>query len=246
MTVAAGGEPEIIEYGSHSSQYVESWRNDGAADDAPAAVLLHGGYWRAKYSCDLMHPLARHLVSHGWRVLNIEYRRIGEVDHPWLAMRDDVLAGLALWADQSFVLVGHSAGGHLALWAATAMADAEPLAVVALAPVSDLVAADELDLSEGAARELMGACPNESRGSYHAASPRQLLPLGVPQLVVHGAIDNNVPPAMSKYYAQAARNAGDEVLYMAPMDVDHFDVIDPTAAVWVEILEWMTTKGNPS
>lgn len=240
MTLAAGGEPEIIRYGNHDSQYVESWRAGDSESDAPAAILIHGGYWRVKYGCDLMHPLARHLVSHGWQVLNLEYRRIGEIEHPWLAMRDDVLSGLSLWADRSPVLVGHSAGGQLALWAATAMAGSEPLGVVALAPVSDLVAADELDLSDGAARELIGAHSDESRGSFQAASPRHLLPLKAPQLVVHGMADEHVPPLMSRYYAQAAKNAGDEVVYMAPMDVDHFDVIDPAAPIWTEILDWMS------
>ena len=85
--------PQVVRYGDHESQYVELWARAGEADPK-TAVLLHGGYWRKRYGCDLMHPMADRLANTGWDVVNVEYRRVGEVDDAWPAIAHDVEVAL--------------------------------------------------------------------------------------------------------------------------------------------------------
>ncbi|MEM9135281.1 MAG: prolyl oligopeptidase family serine peptidase [Actinomycetota bacterium] len=242
-------EPEIITYGEHPDQFVEVW-SPPATDPTPGtAVLVHGGYWRHRYALDLMHPLAASLAADGWLTVNIEYRRIEDTHGVWGRMSADVHAALALAADladrgsdgptasrgearghRPLVAIGHSAGGHLALWGATRERRID--GVVALAPVADLVEADRRNLSDGAVRELLGADSATAPELYAAASPAALLPLDVAQLVVHGHADDSVPLDLVEDYVAAATAAGDDVTLVSPTDVDHFHIIDPTHAVW--------------
>lgn len=237
-----GFTPSIVTYGGHRSQYFEVWSSpsSGASD---VAVLIHGGYWRERYSCDLMHPMASHLASVGWDVINLEYRRVGEVRDPWRAMAEDIetalISSLRDCDGQSVILVGHSAGGQLALWAASLRSLPVITGVVALAPVSDLRAADRLGLSNHAVRELLGDNEEQLGGRTREASPIELLPLGVAQLVVHGDADTDVPQELALAYVDAATSAGDSVDMFTPTGVDHFDIIDPTTDVWATTEAWM-------
>jgi dipeptidyl aminopeptidase/acylaminoacyl peptidase len=155
---------------------------------------------------------------------------------------DDVCAGLAAIADLSdvdvdrLVCVGHSAGGHLALLAATSLSLA---AIVALAPVSDLLEASRRGLSDHAVHGLLGGPPQEHPERYISTDPMRLLPLGVRTLVVHGTADVNVPIDLSDAYVDAARTAGDDVTYQRLEGVDHFDVIDPSSAAWHGVVSWL-------
>ncbi|MDB5065865.1 MAG: alpha/beta hydrolase, partial [Chloroflexi bacterium] len=134
--------------------------------------------------------------------------------------------------------VGHSAGGQLALWLA-----AHPGigAVVALAAVSDLAAAARLGLGGGAAVELLGGTPEEVPERYRRASPRQRLPLGVPQLLVHGELDDRVPVAMSRDHAETARAAGDAVQLVVVPGAGHAELIDPESRAWQAAAAWLGT-----
>jgi pimeloyl-ACP methyl ester carboxylesterase len=145
------------------------------------------------------------------------------------------------------VLAGHSAGGHLALWAAARhrlgpgpawrLAAAPRWAgVVALAPVSDLAACHRAGLSNDAAGELLGGGPGEQPGRYAATDPASLIPLGLPVQIVHGTGDGNVPCAMSRRFAARARAAGDEVVLTELAGCGHFDVIDPLSPAWPAVL----------
>lgn len=184
--------------------------------------------------------MARHLAGNGWTVLNIEYRRVTqpEADQPteaeqastWSKMAPDVLAGCEL-AQGPSVLIGHSAGGQLALWAAPQLSR-RPVGIVALAPLADLATADRLALSNHATKELFGDAEPQRGTTMALASPLNALPLGLPQLVVHGAADENVPPSMSDAYVEQARRLGDTVDHLAPSEVDHFHIIDPSTQVW--------------
>ena len=158
-------------------------------------------------------------------------------------MSGDVLAAIEVISDQPtpLILLGHSAGGQLALWAA-AQPETEVDALISLAPVSDLFLADGLELSNHATRELFGTSAAERPDLYASASPLYLLPLGVKQLLVHGRSDEDVPFDMASEYAEAAEMAGDEVELLDPKDVDHFDIIDPSHQIWRSIDSWLDSE----
>jgi pimeloyl-ACP methyl ester carboxylesterase len=148
-------------------------------------------------------------------------------------MAADVLETAKIAQVHPVVAVGHSAGGQLALWLGAQ--DAGVDAVVALAPVADLRAADALNLSGGAVRVLLGGSATDLPTLYDAASPQALLPLGVPQLVVHGDADESVPQHISIDYATAATAAGDDLTLLTPAGVNHMQIIDPGDDTWRSI-----------
>jgi acetyl esterase/lipase len=219
------------------------------AGDGPfaIAVLLHGGFWRERWERDTIEPLAIDLARRGYATWCLEYRRVGPLGGGWPTTCFDVAAGidyLAELADEHrldvgrVVFVGHSAGGHLGLWAvkrrgAPAPPRVRPALVVSLAGVHDLVEAAWRCLGDtaNAASDFVGA------GSYVDASPAEQLPLGVPQLVVQGDADGPDFLDLSRLYAAAARAAGDEVELIELPGADHFDVISPESAAWSPVAE---------
>jgi acetyl esterase/lipase len=227
---------------------------------ASVAVLVHGGFWRSYWRRDLMTPLAEMLVSEGWAVWNVEYRRVGAGGGADTTLRDigqalDIVDLLAARHDldaSDVTVVGHSAGGHLA--ACTALrasaddhrsgrfghpATVMPTQVVGLAPVLDLVASEERALGGHAAAEFVGRRLHEAPDDFTALSPRHRLPCGVRTLVVHGTADDRVPYDLSAEYLTAARAAGDDVELCTIEDGDHFVVIDPQHPSWVSVVRWM-------
>ena len=109
--------------------------------------------------------------------------------------------------------------------------------MVGLAPVSDLVEADRLELSRHVTLELLGGSARQQPARYADASPGDRLPLGVPTVVIHGTKDNIVPLAMNRSFAERARKAGDDIRLVMPEDADHFDVIDPKSKVWSQVVD---------
>lgn len=209
----------------------------------PVAVLLHGGFWRSGYGRDLMDPLAADLAGRGYAVANLEYRRGDEGG--WPATFLDVAEGIdglrAVVAPLDLgrvVLVGHSAGGQLALWAARRRGLAPPCvvarAVVSLAGVCDLVAAARHGIGEGAVAELLGGGPDELPERYALASPLASLPAGVRQLLVHAPGDDRVPISQSRSYAAAAAAAGDAV-ELLEVEGGHRTLIDPASDPWRQV-----------
>jgi acetyl esterase/lipase len=196
----------------------------------PTAALLHGGFWRAAYGPDLMTGLARDLEGRGWSVANVSYLRVGEPGGGWPGTLDSVRAAVA--AARPDVVIGHSAGGHLALWSAFHVGCA---LAVSMAGVVDLDAAAAL--SSGAVVDLLGGRPDEVPERYAAASPRALLPLGVRTLLVHGALDDTVPVSMSEAYAAAAREAGDDVELAVIPGEGHFDCLEVASASWQAVVD---------
>ncbi len=234
--------PERRTYGEHPSQFLDLYLAD-ASLTAPRGTIIsiHGGYWREAYGLDLNEPVAHHLANRGWTVANLEYRRIAPgAQGVWAEMSSDILDAIALVDDAPgpTIVVGHSAGGQLALWAAAQPANRVD-GVIALAPLCDLFLADGLELSNHATAELFGASASDRPDLYAAASPLYLLPLNMAQLVVHGRADEDVPFAMAPEYVETAELAGDEVTLLDPKKVDHFDVIDPTHSVWRSIDAWL-------
>lgn len=204
----------------------------------PTIILIHGGFWRARYDRSLMAPLARDLAGRGWNVANIEYRGLGN-GGGWPATFDDVLAaidGALAGTGAGAVAIGHSAGGQLALWAAAE----RPLAgVVAQAAVSDLHEAHRRDMSRGAVDEFLGGSPDEVPERYAAASPACRLPLHAPQLLVHGDADEDVPVELSRDYAAAATRAGDPVTYVELRGDGHYEHLDPATTAWRTVIDWL-------
>jgi acetyl esterase/lipase len=216
-------------YGDDPSQFGE------LAGSGPVAVLIHGGFWRDRYDLTLMHPLADDLVARGWATWNIEYRRLGSGGGVPETLKDvgaaiDLLGDLDV--DRSRVVaIGHSAGGHLAAWAATRDDPRVALtAVVAQAGVLDVRRAWELGLSDGVAREFLRGDIENAR----LASPIERLPLGVPALLVHGGRDENVPLEISERFA---RESG-ATLVVEPEE-GHFGHLDPQNPMWQAVIRWL-------
>ena len=211
-------------YGPHPSQVCEL----SAADDpAGVAVLVHGGFWRARYGRDLEHAIARDLVARGWAVWNIEYRRLGD-GGGWPATYDDVRAAieaLPLTADK-VVAIGHSAGGHLAVRAA---ADVALAGVVSQAGALDLYELFRRGTSDDVVRQFLGGTPDEVPERYAAATPRP--PDGTSLLLVHGALDEDVPVEISRSFG-----GGDLVVID---DEGHMEHLDPGSKCWRAVIEWL-------
>jgi acetyl esterase/lipase len=238
-------------YGPHRSQVVDLWLPDAPGEPAPVAVVIHGGFWRARYGRDLMSGLCRDLSERGWAAWNLEYRRLGLfAGGGWPATLEDVAAGVDRLATvrepldlDRVVAVGHSAGGQLALWAA-ARRDARIRlrGVVGQAAVSDLEEACRRDLGGGAVSRFVGGQPARHPERYAEASPAARLPLGVPQLLVHGGRDEIVPAELSERYADAARAAGDDVDLVVRPEDGHFEHLDPAGDAWAVARDWMGAR----
>jgi acetyl esterase/lipase len=224
----------------------------------PVMILIHGGSWRKRYGKIVMRALAGDLVRRGWAVWNIEYRRVGN-GGGWPATFADVAAaidhldGLDDPLDLARVSVlGHSAGGHLALWAAgrAKLPQGAPGAiegaprirlqrVISQAGVCDLVGAyRELDTAVGA---LMGGAPEQLPERYAIGNPLSSVPLEVPVLLVHGVLDETVSVQRSRDYAAAAVAAGGEVelVEIEGQAGRHRAHIDPREAAWAVVTRWL-------
>jgi acetyl esterase/lipase len=237
--VPEGSAPRTIAYGAAASQFGELSLPAGAESMPPVVVLIHGGFWSASFGLDLMRPLANDLTSRGYAVWNIEYRRLGEDGGGYPGTLHDVAAAvdeLAVVADDHALdvgrvaLVGHSAGGHLALWAAGRPNQLVTAAVaIGQGPVVDLVAGARAGLGGGAVTALLGATPDDQPERYVAATPTTATET---KLVVVRGSDDSVVPAR---FTLPAEGAGDiEVIDIA--GDDHFDLIDPASSSWAAVI----------
>jgi acetyl esterase/lipase len=235
---------------------------------APLVLFLHGGFWRAAYDRTHTGPLATALASAGFVVCVPEFRRTGQRGGGWPGTFDDVAtavdtlpalvreaAGAHLISDGPVLLAGHSAGGHLALWAASRhrlprdanwyVPEGQVRAVVALAAVSDMVACHALRLGQGAADALLDGGPGQHPDRYRLADPIQLLPVGCPVRLVHGSADDRVPYGMSLDYIARARAVGDDAGLDELPGSGHFEVIDPLSAWWPRVQAAFTALASP-
>jgi acetyl esterase/lipase len=257
--------PETIRYGPERAQVAEVWRPGAAPDtgDAvPVVVLIHGGFWRQQYTKRLMHRLARAVTARGWMSYNIEYRRVGRFSRGgWPGTFEDVSDAIDALARVDgvdlgrVVTCGHSAGGHLALWAASSRSTgdhrrAAPVVDVAagasLAGVVDLDAAARRLVGRGAVQALMGGGPDDVPERYRLGSPAALLPLGKPQFLLHGLADDSVPPALSERYAETAVRRGDPAVYVPLPGVGHMEMISGRGAAFGELAAWLDSARGPA
>jgi acetyl esterase/lipase len=210
-------------------------------------VLVHGGYWRDRFNLTLQDAVAAHLAARAYLVWDVDYRPSSD---PWPAtLTDAALAynhlATGRYADRvdpdRLAVVGHSAGGHLALWLASYSRPPSrqsgrqapstvpaPALVVAQAPVAGLVEAARLGLGDGAVQALLDGTPEEVPERYAAADPTALVPTGVPSVLIHSREDDRVPFSQSTDYVAAATAAGDDNRLVVSTG-DHFAHLDPAS-----------------
>jgi acetyl esterase/lipase len=221
------------------------------------AMSIHGGFWRAKY--DLLHAghLCAALTKKGLATWNLEYRRVGNAGGGWPGTFEDVANGYRFLSQiakqykldaRNVVVLGHSAGGQLAL----CLAAHEPAVTkaVSLAGIVDMQRAFELHLSNDAVVEFLGGKPEEVSDHYHEADPMRLASGKANQVLIHGTKDDIVPVSFSRTYVE--RKNSRNVNWLEIAGADHFDLIDPRSAAWksvesavLELVGGVKQKGLP-
>lgn len=239
--------PDVrIAYGSDPNQFVDLRFPSGRQRDGqcPLVVNIHGGFWRARYSLDHAGHICAALTQSGIATANIEYRRVGNPGGIWPGPFDDVRSAYRFLVQSArkynfhlrkTVIMGHSAGGQLAL----CLAAHEPtvLNVVGLAGVVDLQRAYQLGLSNNAVVEFLGGTPTEVPDHYREANPMQLSIRQARQWLIHGSADEIVPPALSRNYVTHTLNKdrAAKVRLIEISGAGHFDLIDPRTQAWQEV-----------
>jgi acetyl esterase/lipase len=266
--VSAAGEPAVmtaadalalprpaadqrLAYGAGPFQFGELRLPSGRGPH-PVAVVVHGGCWLAEYDLGHVSSLAAALAESGVATWSVEYRRVGDDGGGWPGTFLDVAAAADRLRElaeefpldlERVVAVGHSAGGHLALWLAARHRlptddpfkgrDPLPLVgVVALAGIPDLAAYAAPAGCGAAVPDLLGGALAEVPERLRRASPIELVPLGVPQTLVVGGLDAIVPAEQARSYAEAARRAGDRVEVREVPKAGHFELIAPASTAW--------------
>lgn len=220
-------------YGGEPSQFVEFHKGTGDGI-RPLAVMIHGGFWRVRYGLDHAAGFCAALAAAGFVVANLEYRRVGEPGGGWPGTLEDVKAGVAFARDRApefggdasrTIVLGHSAGGHLALWVAAEIAGLTR--AIGLGAVANLPLAFDLALSNCVVAEFLGGTPEEVPERYAAADPAR--PAAVPRILIHGDADDIVPVSLARQFAAPAER-------IEIPGGDHFAVIDPAHAAWKVVL----------
>jgi len=232
-----------IAYGSDPNQFMDlRFPSSKRKSSGPLVINIHGGFWRAKY--DLAHAghLCAALQASGIATANVEYRRVGNHGGGWPGSFADICDAhqfLLQNADayridpSRLVVMGHSAGGQLAL----CLAAHEPAlhGVISLAGVVDLRRAYDLHLSNDAVVEFLHGTPNEVHESYREADPMQLS-IRPQQRLIHGLEDDTVPPAFSRDYVTAKQGKRKEDARLTEIaGANHMDLIDPRSAAWKQV-----------
>ena len=247
LPVAQGAIPHS--YGSAPSQYGLLWL-PVAPRPAPLVMIVHGDCWLSDYDVEHIQPFASALVRAGYAVWAPEYRRIGESGGGWPGMIDDLRAALALAArlepgrinPERTVLVGHAAGGHLALWLATrrqpVAADVTVLGTVGLSAITDLALYRGTDNNCAAVVETLFDGDSQTQTArYREASPARSENTALPVQLLHGSDDQVVPVAQSR----AMPGAELEVLQGA----GHYDLIHPGTSAFPAVLRAIDAVLSP-
>jgi acetyl esterase/lipase len=229
-----------VAYGRDANQFVDLRlpKNKGAH---PLAINIHGGFWRARY--DLAHAghLCAALRAKGIATANVEYRRVGNAGGAWPGTFEDIRAAYRFLMQNAgqyefdakrVVVMGHSAGGELAL--CLAAHEPEVRRVISLAGVVDVLEAYKLHLSNDAVVEFLGGKPEDVADHYREANPMKLA-IGARQWLVHGTADDIVPFAFSEDYGSAKRKAHEDVRLVEIRGAGHFDLIDPRSEAWKRV-----------
>ena len=264
MPAAPSDKTLTITYGTEAEQFGQLWlpadtESSPLPHPLPVVVLIHGGFWRAQYGLDLMDPLAADLVTRGYAVWNIEYRRVGQPGGGYPGTVEDVAAAIDALAEfgpehdldlNDVVMVGHSAGGHLALWAAGrwsldawapgSLPKVTPRLAIGQGPVFDMARGDRLGLGGGAVTDFLGGSVAQLPDDYADATPS--VTAAVPLAVVRGTNDDIVPAEFTVPDPTGPQPASLQIVDVA--GADHFDLIDPTHPAWQAVLDLLQTPGS--
>jgi acetyl esterase/lipase len=242
-------------YGDDPNQFAEL-RFPNGKGPFPLLFVVHGGFWQSIYDLSHIGHLCTAFTGQGIITCSIEYRRIGNPGGGWPGTFQDISLATrnilqTMSQDLRFdptrtAIIGHSAGGHLALWLAGSnrIGKGSPLYsdkrqvvsnAVSLAGVSDLGLAWRQKLGNGIVIRLMGGTPAEHPDRYNAGSPIELLPTGARQVLVHGAADDTVPVSQSEAFVERAEILGDRSTLVKLDRVGHYELIDPESEAWPSI-----------
>ena len=231
LTRKAAPPDHTLRYGAHPDQLAD-FRRGTRGGQLPLVVVIHGGFWKPAYDRSHAEAMGSALALAGWSVLTLEYRRSpGQPE----AMLEDITSALrslpALVAPHNgdVTLIGHSAGGHLVLWAAATLGLPNLRGVVALAPAADLRLAHGLQLGSGAVQAFLGSPPDQKP----SMDPMNLPAPTVPVTLIQGDEDQVVPPAVAQSYCKAFP----ATRLVALPGVGHFALIDPLTPAWTAVLD---------
>jgi acetyl esterase/lipase len=236
-----------LAYGSDPNQFLDlRLPKEKTKQPWRLIVNIHGGFWRAKYNLDHAGHLCAALAAKGVATANLEYRRVGNVGGAWPGTFEDIRSAYQFLVQnahaqnldsQQIIVMGHSAGGQLAL----CLAAHEPsvACVISLAGVVDLQRAYQLHLSNDAVVEFLRGTPGAVPDHYREADPMQLSIPNARQWLIHGSADDIVPPEFSREYVAAKTNRAGKTKEDARLTeirgAGHFDLIDPLSAAWTRV-----------
>jgi acetyl esterase/lipase len=250
-----------IPYGPGPQQFGDLWLP--AAHNPPLVVFFHGGWWKSEYDLGYAGYVCSALKQQGIATWSVEYRRVGDTGGGWPTTFQDVAAGFAFVPTLAkshpldltrVITMGHSAGGHLAFWVAGmhhldpagelhTPAHTVPLrGCIALAGAVDLSLT--IDLSGNSTfshdkqevYDLVGGTPHDHPDRYKQANPGDLLPFNIPQVLLQGTDDSQIPPELPTRWADKARRLGDTVTVNILPGAGHFDVVDPESKAWPTVM----------
>ena len=245
-----------VRYGPDPSQFAEL-RFPHGRGLFPFLFVIHGGFWRSAHDLTHISHLCAALTSKGIITCSLEYRRIGNSGGGWPGTFQDVSLAVdhlleAVSSDPRVdhartAVLGHSAGGHLALWLvsmhrvpkASRLSCAQKYRIgtaVSLAGVCDLRTAWQQRLGNGVVTELLGGTPDQYPDRFDAGSPVELLPNGSKQILIHGTADDIVPVSQSKEFVERAEQLGDQPTLVTLRGVGHFELIDPKTDAWSSVV----------
>lgn len=253
-----------IPYGNHPSQF-GVLRIPKSCGRSQIVITIHGGFWQSKYGLEENDPIDKDLTRRGYATWNIEYRRVGENGGGWTGTFSDVIDAINHLSEleechqldlSRMVVLGHSAGGQLALWLASLNNQIQntnfgkallvPIKnVISLAGVTDLRKMWEIHFERGMDRSpvasFIGGTPQEVPERYRLASPIELLPMNVNQILIHGELDRHVPVDLSVEYHRRAIEQDKKVRLLVLPDVEHFKLIDPASSAWKSVTDSIET-----
>jgi acetyl esterase/lipase len=223
----------------------------------PFLFVIHGGFWQSSYDLSHIGHLCAAFTSKGIITCNIEYRRLGDAGGGWPGTFQDIALAtdhiLEMFSSDQRVdaartaVIGHSAGGHLALWlggrhriSSSSPLHADPKyrlgIAVSLAGVCNLRAAWKQRLGKGVVTRLMGGTPDQYPDRYDAGSPIELLPTGTRQVLIHGSVDDIVPASQSEEFVERAERLGECPTLVKLDGIGHFELIDPESDPWSAVV----------